>query len=493
MADPRASFLNNGFDPGLIEQEQAFYNGVPDMSWAQARGYGGQQGQPMGYVDPYQQGQKAYEDSIVQGIGGLDIAKPTFHQDLQNYFNSHQDPQASTYQRVRDAANAAYTTHKELQSIFQKKPKYAETYQSLVKSGIHPEDAISQLRSKGAQDEENEKFGMELAGAGYDPDDFKDIQDSNGNFDKIKSARALYQLKNQGTLRPQSTGELKEFDELVDKVHEAQNYEPSLQDKDQWLKLNKGKTYENAYDSLKSNGINAAQSKLKNKVLSHRGAGISVSPTYYEAAGMPAPSYSFDKHGKAKLDPQSPNFVGPPSGVADMPASAAVSNQPAPTQPQVPLQDTVVPRGSMSPADLLRGSLYDNPTDLAGKIATQKQGEENDLVLQAQKGERDKIAAQGKPEDIPKWESAKQAILPMLEPRHLEMNRTDPTTYDSVTKMLNLPNGPLGTAFIDSSGRDIKNWELVRETLNDPRINTLRNQLQSPVTAARITSVAPVK
>lgn len=342
MPDPRYDFLG-GQDPEVSAVAENFYGSLPDVSWMQARGFQSPQGIPPQYnmprsfvANPYAQAQKAYEDNIIKGFSGLDVTKPTYHTDIQNYFLSHDDPQAASYPRVQAALNGSLATHSELKQLFQKRPSSAKTYSDLVKSGKSPDEAISQLREQSDREDQNAKIALGLVDAGISREDLKGYQDKDGNYDALAAHEAMFNSKqsSQFVKQPLNDKEMEFLDKAHSALEDAQKYEPSDEEKKAYMSSHPGSDYHKAYDYLKTEAINSAHKNLMKRVQTLDTSNRAVSPIYYEALGMPAPSYQFNGKGKAKTSTSVPQAPIAPMGASGMPGpvQATPSIVPSPSQ-----------------------------------------------------------------------------------------------------------------------------------------------------------------
>lgn len=487
-ADPRLQFLNQGIDPVVAREAQEFYSSVPDTSWMQARGWGQQpmnSGYPQGMypqMDPYQQAQKTYEDTIIQGINGLDVSKPTFQQDLQKFYAGHQDPNVHTYQRVKDAATSAVATHKELQSLFQRKPKYAETYANLIKGGSNTEDALSQLRNQGARDEENENTMIKLASVGYPMDNIKDIQDEHGNIDRVKAATKLYELQNNNPFNRKdlSAGEEKRLEEAAEEYHNSQSYSPDDKEKKAIMAKNKGMSWEQADAVLRQQAVESAQRKYQRAVMIMHSSGRSVSPFYFQEAGLPVPELEFDKRGKGRMSGGEP--MGPPAPTGK--TSRAVIDPSKVTPVSNPQQDALADKA------------YNNaPMSFEDKVKVAAYNQNNEAIRAQEKIESDRQRGITEQQALDPF---KKKIMDQLTPQDLMVDVNDKAAIEAIARRVGGMN-PRGKSFGPFGGGASKpsqsTIQTVLDILNDPKVNNLRDQLQGKAVVApsRIVSVTPIK
>lgn len=338
--DPRYQILGMPH-PGMAQEAERFYQSLPDTTFLQARGMTPQTMMPGmqpegGYVDPYAPGAmidpmaqtRQYEDTILAGMKGFDVAAPDFSSKLQDYFGNHPDVYATQYPRVQSAIASALESHNNLQKIFQRSPKLRAYYGDIA-SGMtvdqalplaeqitinEPKDvtlrgeyhsAINDLL-KGKKNVDPEDISAQLAikhslaGNGIDPSELM----KDGKIDATAAALAIAKSKvGPPVLRPITDGEERSLSKAMEAVDAARDYVPSQPEKKKLIDSGEAKDWDQAYNILKKRETERAQTSIKRRVTSYRDSNIAVPPDYYEAAGMSPEEYSFNAKGKPVRKP----------------------------------------------------------------------------------------------------------------------------------------------------------------------------------------------
>lgn len=379
MPDPRQLLLNGGTDPQVDQYAQDFYSSLPDTSWLQARGGQGGTMTPQGYqMNPYARAQKAYEDDIIKGVNNLDITKPSFQEDAQNYFINHNDPQASEYPRVQMALKAALGSHTELKQLFQKRPQAAKTYADLINKGTSTSDAISQLRDQSARDDMNSKTALALVDAGIPRENLSDYQDKDGNYDPLAAHEAMFQSKqsNQFTKVPTNDKEMDALHKAETTLQQAKE-SPDANDpeytnlKKSWMAKNPGKSWADADSYLTNQRVGSAQKQYQRLIQTLESSNRAVSPLDYESAGLPAPSHQFNAKGRAR-NVQPSTQAQTPTTTTQVPGG-----QPPMAMSQVP--EDIASAPSINPEQLQAQQQQDAFQKMVGDTTAQYAGKEDAL------------------------------------------------------------------------------------------------------------------